>query len=168
MRPPMQDGAHRLSGASLAFRPIPGLHPADIVSVSTTTKLYTPVAMSRSDDLSQTYLRFVKLVDDMHNLPTLDATEERVLNGLAVRWAKGEKPTVREAMHLARDASPATVHRRLKTLRDKGLIVLAEDASDNRIKYVEPTAQTKAYFAKLGQALDKATRGPGASQAGLS
>ena len=51
------------------------------------------------------------------------------------------------------------VHRvTLKSLRERGLIDLKEDDSDNRVKYVVPTRATQAYFAKLGQALDKAAR----------
>jgi DNA-binding MarR family transcriptional regulator len=50
------------------------------------------------------------------------------------------------------------VHRRLKTLRSKGLIDLLVDSSDSRIKYVVATDQTEKYFATLGQALVQATQ----------
>jgi predicted transcriptional regulator len=121
--------------------------------------------MPKSDNLSQTYLRFLNLANAIKGLPTfpaLDAVEERVLNGLASMWATGAKITVLEAMGLSAssaDTSPTTVHRRLKTLRAKGLIEFREDEADNRIKYVMPTATATAYFAKLGQCLDMATRG---------
>lgn len=114
--------------------------------------------MAKSDDLSQTYLRFLNLVGAIKGLPDLDALERRVLDVLAGIWATGAKVTVLEAMHLALDTSPTTVHRRLKSLRERGLIDLKEDDSDNRVKYVVPTRATQAYFAKLGQALDKAAR----------
>jgi predicted transcriptional regulator len=117
--------------------------------------------MAKTDDLSQKYLRFLNLVSAIKGLPTfpaLDAVEERVLNGLAATWATGARVTVLEAMELGADTSPTTVHRRLKTLRQKGLIKFREDEDDNRIKYVMPTDLATTYFAKLGQCLDMATR----------
>ena len=57
------------------------------------------------------------------------------------------------------DTSPATIHRRLKSLRKKGIIELAVDEADNRVKYVKPTALAADYFAQINQALFAATRG---------
>lgn len=115
--------------------------------------------MSKSRNLSKTYMRFVNLVSAIRSLPALDAVEERVLNGLAATWATGARISVLEAMQLASDTSPTTVHRRLRSLRDKGLIDLMEDEGDSRVKYVVPTAVADEYFAKLGQAMTAATRG---------
>lgn len=117
--------------------------------------------MSKADDLSQTYLRFINLasaIRGLPNFPVLDAVEEQVLNALAVTWATGTRVTVLEAMKLSTTTSSTTVHRRLNTLRQKGLIELQEDEADNRVKYVLPTPIAKAYFAKLGQCMDMATR----------
>lgn len=117
--------------------------------------------MAKTDDLSQTYLRFINLASAIRGLPTfpaLDAVEEQVLNGLAVTWATGANITVLEAMRLSATTSATTIHRRLNTLRQKGLIELREDEADNRIKYVMPTQVAKEYFAKLGQCMDMATR----------
>jgi DNA-binding MarR family transcriptional regulator len=112
-------------------------------------------------DASQTYLRFLNLVNAVRSLPSfpsLDAVEERVLNGLAAIWATGAKVTVLEAMRLTPDASPSTVHRRLKQLREKGLIQLREDDGDSRVRHIEPTAAANAWFAKLGQCMNFAAR----------
>ena len=117
--------------------------------------------MAKTDDLSKTYLRFLSLVSAIRGLPTfpaLDAVEEQVLNVLAATWATGAKVTVLEAMKLVTNTSATTVHRRLKTLRKKGMVELQEDAADSRIKYVVPTEVAEAYFAKLGQCMDMATR----------
>ena len=54
-----------------------------------------------------------------------------------------------EAMDAKEGLAPATVHRRLKRLRDKGLITLVTDASDQRVRYIEPTPQALRYFAEL-------------------
>ena len=40
---------------------------------------------------------------------------------------------------MSKEISPSTVHRRLKTLRAKGMIMLVNDTTDSRTKYVMPT-----------------------------
>lgn len=113
------------------------------------------------NDTSNTYLRFLNLVSAVRALPTfpnLDAVEERVLNGLAAIWATGATVTVLEAMRLTPDSSPSTVHRRLKQLQQKGLIRLRADASDSRVRVIEPTAAANAWFARLGQCMHVAAR----------
>lgn len=117
--------------------------------------------VNRPKDASQTYLRFLNLVAAIRGLPSfpsLDAVEERVLNGLAAIWATGGQVTVLEAMRLTPDSSPSTVHRRLKQLQGKGLIVLREDESDSRVRIIEPTAAANEWFARLGQCLNRAAR----------
>jgi hypothetical protein len=117
--------------------------------------------MAKSDELSQTYIRFLNLVSAVRKLPpvpALDAIEEKVLTGLGVAWAAGRQVTVLQAMDMPSDTSPTTVHRRLKSLRQKGLIRLQEDESDNRTKFVVPTELTRTYFAKLGQCVQAAAK----------
>lgn len=64
--------------------------------------------------------------------------------------------TVLETMKTTPEISSSTVHRRLKTLRKKGLINLDVDQVDNRIKYIVHTDFTDSYFSHLGQCLAKA------------
>jgi hypothetical protein len=111
---------------------------------------------------SLTYLKFLNLVHAVRQLPAfppMDPMEERLLNQLAASWHAGIQVTVLEAMRMSQDASATTVHRRLKTLRKKGIISLDIDEADNRIKYIAPTELATAYFAKLGHCLDLATKG---------
>ena len=110
---------------------------------------------------SKAYLRFLSLASAIHDLPgipQLDSTEEKLLNLLALNINSGQKVNVLEAMNLVPDASPATVHRRLKTLRKKNMITLNVDAIDNRIKYIEITDVAVEYFTKLGQCLSLANK----------
>ena len=79
---------------------------------------------------------------------------------LAAAWGQGQKVTVLQAMGMSDDSSPTTVHRRLKSLRKKGFIGLHEDETDNRVKFIEPTAQADEYFARLGQCLEAASKQP--------
>lgn len=109
---------------------------------------------------SLTYLKFLSLVEalrEMPSFPLLEPMEERLLNAFAAAWHSGKQLTVLQAMQLVPDVSSATVHRRLKTLTSKGYIEFGADSTDNRIKYLIPTAQTADYFTKLGAALKKAT-----------
>lgn len=99
---------------------------------------------------SMAYLRLLNLVSAIQRAqPALDPMEERLLNRMATAWHRGEKVSVTEAMDAQEGLAPATVHRRLKGLRDKGLITLATDAADQRVRYIEPTPQALRYFAEL-------------------
>jgi len=108
------------------------------------------------------YLKFLNLVQALREMPTfpaIDATEERLLHQLESAWSAGKQVTVLEAMQMDAETSPATVHRRLKALRKKGIITLTVDESDNRVKYVSATALATEYFAQLSNALLEATKG---------
>lgn len=115
--------------------------------------------MHRSTTHSQAYLKFLNLVKAIRDLPTfpaLDAVEHSLLDGFAAVWHTGKQITVLEAMHMAADISPSTVHRRLKTLRAKGMVTLVNDSADSRTKYVMPTDLANQYFDQLGQCMDVA------------
>ena len=108
---------------------------------------------------SQTYLRFLNLVKAVHKLPDfpkLDPVEERLLHLFGTVWHAEQKITVLQAMAIYDDVSTTTAHRRLKSLRKKGVIVLVSDAVDTRIKYVMPTPVASRYFAQLGKCLNEA------------
>lgn len=122
-----------------------------------------PALSLSSLDMKQTYTRFVHLARAARQLPgtpALDAVEERVLEALAAAWGQGQKVTVLQAMGMSDDSSPTTVHRRLKSLRKKGFIGLHEDETDNRVKFIQPTAQADEYFARLGQCVQTACKQP--------
>lgn len=115
--------------------------------------------MSGQSSHSSTYLRFLNLVQGVRSLPdfpVLDPVEERLLNLFATVWHSGKQITVLQAMGMSTDVSSTTAHRRLKSLRKKGVITLVADESDNRIKYVQPTPVANQYFSQLGQCLDQA------------
>lgn len=118
--------------------------------------------MSSSQNKPPAYFKFLNLLQALREMPTfpaIDATEERLLNQLAAVWGTGNQITVLETMQLDAETSPTTIHRRLKSLRKKGVIQLTVDEIDNRIKYVVPTALAMDYFGQLSNALVKATKG---------
>ena len=103
------------------------------------------------------YVRFLNLVESLRrSQPELDPVEERLLNSLARAWGEGRQVSVMEAMEGASDASPATVHRRLKSLQGKGMLSLQSDAQDNRVKYIVPTQATTDYLDALDRCVARA------------
>ena len=117
--------------------------------------------MTNQPSYSACYLRFLNLMQAVRTLPvfpTIDALEERLLNVLAASWAQDKKITVLTATAMLDDTSATTVHRRLKSMRSKGLIDLQVDTVDYRVKYVVPTALTQRYFSELGACMHKASQ----------
>lgn len=105
------------------------------------------------------YLKFLNLMEAVKGLPTfpsMDGIEERLLNAFASLWAAKTPITVLQSMEILENVSPATAHRRLKTLGDKGFISFDTDKADKRVKYVVPTALARQYFAKLEECMAKA------------
>lgn len=98
----------------------------------------------------------MQAVRSLPTFPVTDALEERLLNVLAASWSQNQPVTVLTAVALLADTSATTVHRRLKSMRQKGLIALQIDLHDSRIKYVVPTELTERYFGELGACLQRA------------
>jgi DNA-binding MarR family transcriptional regulator len=48
-------------------------------------------------------------------------------------------------------ASPATIHKIMKTLIFKGLVKLIADEFDGRVKYLEPTSRAIKVFNEIGK-----------------
>lgn len=112
-------------------------------------------------DSHNTYFKFLNLlnaVQDLSSFPALDALEERLLNTLAAAWHTNKRITVVEAMGMLPDTSTGTVHRRLKTLRKKGLLAIQVDETDQRVKHVLPTDVAMEHFSKLAACLFEAQR----------
>ncbi len=117
--------------------------------------------MSKSSASSAAYLKFLRLAQalrQMPSFPALDPLEERFLNDLAGAWHDGRQVTVLEAMQISADASARTLHRRLKSMQDKGVLSLTADTQDSRIKYITPTPATQRYFAAMGNCLRAASQ----------
>ena len=113
--------------------------------------------MSKPSKAASTYLKFLNLVQAVRaesSFPAVDPVEERLLNHFAAAWHSGNPLTVVEAMNKLSDLSPATVHRRLTALRNKGLVTFEIDPADKRIKYVVGTDIATAYFAQLSKCLN--------------
>jgi hypothetical protein len=107
------------------------------------------------------YLRFLQLSEMARAtaaLPALDPLEERMLGMIALAARKQERLCVRDMMTHAELGAPATIHGRLKSMREKGWVILA-DTEDARRKQVEVTRPAMQHFARLGRSMMQATRG---------
>jgi DNA-binding IclR family transcriptional regulator len=104
-------------------------------------------------------LRFLQLAEALRGLPSLpalDPLEERILELIARASQTQERLSVRDMMARSELGSPATLHARLKSMREKGWIMLT-DTEDTRRKQVELTQAALRHFDKLSECLVNAT-----------
>ncbi|MDQ9169881.1 winged helix-turn-helix domain-containing protein [Oxalobacteraceae bacterium R-40] len=107
------------------------------------------------------YLRFLQLAEairGMPSLPPLEPLEERILELVARASQEQERLSVRDMMAKQELGSPATIHGRLKSMREKGWIMLSE-TEDARRKQIDLTQAALIHFDKLSKCLLKAAKG---------
>ncbi|MCA1856514.1 winged helix-turn-helix domain-containing protein [Massilia oculi] len=117
--------------------------------------------MSKSSRPADIYLRFLNLLDALRALPALpplDPLEERILAVVGRARQLQERLSVRDLMAQEGLGAPATVHTRIKSMRSKGWLVLA-DTEDSRRKQVDLTPAALAYFDQVSGLMLKATEG---------
>ena len=111
--------------------------------------------MKSSKRPADIYLRFLQLAEalrGMPSLPSLDPLEERILALVARANQERQRLSVRDMMAQQTLGSPATLHGRLKSMREKGWILLA-DTEDSRRKQIELTQAALLHFDKLSKCL---------------
>ena len=116
---------------------------------------------SKSRAGADVYLRFLQLSDAIRGLPALpplDPLEERILAWVARATRAGERLSVRDMMGKDELGAPATIHGRLKSMREKGWIVLA-DTEDARRKQVALTRAAVKHFERLSKCMVQAAKG---------
>jgi len=119
--------------------------------------------MKRSTRPADIYLRFLQLAEAIRGLPSLpplDPLEERILMFIARSGQKATRLSVRDMMGYDEFGSPATVHTRLKSMREKGWIMLS-DTEDTRRKQIELTQAALLHFDKLSKCMVKAVEKTG-------
>jgi len=114
--------------------------------------------MTRPADI---YLRFLQLTEALRGLPTLaalDPLEEKILEFVARTAQKNDRLSVRDMMTHSELGSPATLHARITSMREKGWLIL-RDTEDTRRKQIELTPAALRHFDKLAEAFAKAAKG---------
>jgi DNA-binding MarR family transcriptional regulator len=107
------------------------------------------------------YLRFLQLAEAIRGLPMLpplDPLEERILSWVARAAQREERLSVRDMMAKDGLGAPATIHGRLKSMREKGWITLA-DTEDARRKQIALTQAAVKHFARLSKCMVQAAKG---------
>jgi hypothetical protein len=116
--------------------------------------------MGKNKRPADIYLRFLQLAEALRGLPalpSLDPLEDRILAFIARAGQEQQRLSVRDLMAQSEFGSPAMLHARLKSMREKGWIVLA-DTEDPRRKQVELSQAAWLHFDKLSKCLVQATR----------
>lgn len=116
------------------------------------------VANPRPADI---YLRFLQLTEALRGLPSLaalDPLEEKILEFVARMMQKNDRLSVRDMMAQSELGSPATLHARITSMREKGWLIL-RDTEDARRKQIELTPAALRHFDKLAEAFAKAAKG---------
>jgi hypothetical protein len=106
------------------------------------------------------YLRFLQLAEALRGLPSLpalDPLEERILAIVARAGKEDQRLSVRDMMGRKELGSPATLHNRLTSMREKGWIMLS-DTEDTRRKQIELTQAALLHFDKLSKCLMQAAK----------
>ncbi|WP_395402204.1 winged helix-turn-helix domain-containing protein [Pseudoduganella sp. UC29_106] len=101
------------------------------------------------------YLRFLQLAEALRGLPALpalDPLEERILAIVARAGKEDQRLSVRDMMAKKELGSPATLHNRLTSMREKGWIMLS-DTEDTRRKQIELTQAALLHFDKLSKCM---------------
>jgi DNA-binding MarR family transcriptional regulator len=114
--------------------------------------------MTRPADI---YLRFLQLTEALRGLPTLaalDPLEERILEFVARATQTKNRLSVRDMMAQSELGSPATLHARITSMREKGWLQLT-DTEDARRKQIELTPAALKHFDKLADTFAKAAKG---------
>jgi DNA-binding MarR family transcriptional regulator len=93
----------------------------------------------------------------MPALPPLEPLEERILELVAYARQKKERLSVKDLMGKRELGSPAMLHGRLKSMREKGWIALAP-TEDARRKQLELTPASLQHFEKLSKLMSKAVK----------
>jgi len=118
--------------------------------------------MTEHSPLTSAYLRFLQLISTLEALPGLHelaANEKALFDSILLHWSKGHPLTVRLAIGQDFLGSPATLHKRLKRLIAKDLILTRYEGGDKRTKYLEPSKKGLAYIEWLDSKMSSAQAG---------
>ena len=105
--------------------------------------------MNMRSSFAGVYLRFLQLTATLEVLPGLqdfDADEKALFDVIVLQWAQCNPLTVRMAIGQKLLGSPATLHRRLKRLIAKDLVLAHNQGANKRAKYLEPSKKGLAYI----------------------
>lgn len=101
--------------------------------------------------------KYHKLAGAVENQPAfrgLDPVQVEILMAVGSRRHDEELLTVSNVLEMSNLASPATLHGRLKELRQRGFIEIVP-GQDSRFKYLKPSALALEYYHALDRCIRK-------------
>jgi DNA-binding MarR family transcriptional regulator len=99
------------------------------------------------------YLEFLAHCDQVLSKHKLSTTEFKILRVVTQKALCGETLWVQNLLDMKEVASPATIHKEMKKLIKKRLLRFDLDKTDDRVKYLVPTAAAVAMFDEFGKQL---------------
>lgn len=112
--------------------------------------------MSRTKQLDKLYLQFLDKAQTAPDAVALDATEQKLLNLVAQAHAQSDIVNVTELLTRDDIASPATLHKRLTSLREKRLITIEPIPNEYPRKTIDLTNKAISYFNALSKSMRQA------------
>lgn len=109
---------------------------------------------------STTYMRFLqllKVIEETEMLEMLTPVEEQMIKVIAIANDRRQRLSVKDLMSMDAIASPATIHKNLKMMREKGWIFL-KDTEDARRKQLCLTPQAMSHFDRIGKAIKRSIK----------
>jgi SOS-response transcriptional repressor LexA len=107
------------------------------------------------------YIKFLSALHDLEHESAergLDLEGEKLLGYISVQYAKGLTLTVTECMRIKNVASPATIHRKISDLLEKGWIETVFDGENRRTKYLAPTSKAIKHYERVSKLMLKALK----------
>lgn len=111
--------------------------------------------------MSEEYLRFVNLLKALEgsNTQQIDDTCKKLLEVIAVEAFLNQKYfTVNDLLGIRTLGSPASIHKRLHILVDRGYVQLMTQINDARVKKVIPTSQAAKRFSQISKIMVDAVK----------
>lgn len=97
------------------------------------------------------YLKFAEVRQKIQSKYDVQSKDCQILRFVTTQYLEQKPLKVRELIYNSSIASPATIHKSMKSLTAKGLIKVDEDDSDARIKYLGPTPRAMKLFMEIGK-----------------
>ncbi len=97
------------------------------------------------------YLKFAEVHQNIQSKYDVQSKDCQILRLVTKHYLEKKPLKVRELIYSSTIASPATIHKSMKSLIAKGLIKVDEDDSDARIKYLGPTPRAMKIFMEIGK-----------------
>ena len=106
--------------------------------------------------MKSAYLKFLALVNDLekrHEFQALDATEQYLLDHIAICDHKRDSTTLSKLMKIEKLGAPSTIHKKVLSLIDLGLVAQEFRLDNKKTKYLVLTEIANDHYEQLNDAM---------------